>query len=149
MRIIGWASSNRTGTSFGDGKVRGLPVPNLPPCHWSSQLFDLRAPSSTDVPVLLLNQPNVSMSDFQPEPYLSTSWENSQHFETPPMVNPRNDVWEPAQKFRTNDLGSASDWMKQILNQSEALRSIRSLRSKIRSFQARLVHLIVKTFLES
>ena len=24
---------------------------------WSSQLFDLRAPSSTDVPVLLLNQP--------------------------------------------------------------------------------------------
>ena len=56
---------------------------------------------------------------------------------------------KPAQKFRTNDLGSASDWMKQILNQSEALRSIRSLRSKIRSFQARLVHLIVKTFLES
>ena len=56
---------------------------------------------------------------------------------------------KPAQKFRTNDLGSASDWMKQISNQSEALRSIRSLRSKIRSFQARLVHLIVKTFLES
>ena len=33
---------------------------NLPLCHWSSQLFDLRAPSSTDVPVLLLNQPNDS-----------------------------------------------------------------------------------------
>ena len=33
------------------------PVPNLPLCHWLSQLFDLRAPSSTDVPVLLLNQP--------------------------------------------------------------------------------------------
>ena len=31
----------------------------LPLCHWSSQLFDLRASSSTDVPVLLLNQPNV------------------------------------------------------------------------------------------
>ena len=30
---------------------------NLPLCQWSSQLFDLRAPSSTDVPVLLLNQP--------------------------------------------------------------------------------------------
>ena len=28
-------------------------------CHWSSQLFDLRTPLSTDVPVLLLNQPNV------------------------------------------------------------------------------------------
>ena len=27
-------------------------------CHWSRQLFDLRAPSSTDLPVLLLNQPN-------------------------------------------------------------------------------------------
>ena len=26
-------------------------------CHWSSQMFDLHAPSSTDVPVLLLNQP--------------------------------------------------------------------------------------------
>ena len=30
---------------------------NLPLCHWSTQLFDLRVPSSTDVPVLLLNQP--------------------------------------------------------------------------------------------
>ena len=29
---------------------------NLPLCHWSSQLFDMRAPLSTDVPVLLLNQ---------------------------------------------------------------------------------------------
>ena len=26
---------------------------NLPLCHWSSQLFDLRAPSSSDVPVLI------------------------------------------------------------------------------------------------
>jgi len=33
-------------------------VLNLPLCHWSSQLFVLRAPSSTDVPVLLLNQSN-------------------------------------------------------------------------------------------
>ena len=37
-------------------------MPNLPLCYWSSQLFDLRAPLSTDVPVLLLNQPNVSLS---------------------------------------------------------------------------------------
>ena len=29
----------------------------MPLCHWSSQLFDLRTLSSTDVPVLLLNQP--------------------------------------------------------------------------------------------
>ena len=26
-------------------------------CHWSRQLFDLRAPLSTNLPVLLLNQP--------------------------------------------------------------------------------------------
>ena len=62
--ILGWFS-NRTGTSFDDWKARGkdytrLPVPNLPFCHWSSQLFDLRAPSSTDVPVLLLNQPTIA-----------------------------------------------------------------------------------------
>ena len=32
-------------------------MPNLPLCHWPSQLFDLRAQSSTEVLVLLLNQP--------------------------------------------------------------------------------------------
>ena len=37
-----------------------LTVPNLLLCDWSSQLFDLRAPSSTDVPILLLNQPIMS-----------------------------------------------------------------------------------------
>ena len=36
-----------------------LPVPNLPLCYWSSHLFDLGAPSSSDVPVLFLNQPIV------------------------------------------------------------------------------------------
>ena len=39
-------------------------MPNLPLCHWSSQFFDLRAPLSTDVPVLLLNKPNYSRSVF-------------------------------------------------------------------------------------
>ena len=34
-------------------------MPNLPHSHWPTQLFDLRAPSSTDVPVLLLNQPMI------------------------------------------------------------------------------------------
>ena len=32
-------------------------MPNLPLCDWSSQLFNWRAPSLTDVAVLLLNQP--------------------------------------------------------------------------------------------
>ena len=59
--VLGWFS-NSMGTSFDDRKARGkdktrLPVPNLTLSHWSSQLFDLRAPSSTDVSVLLLNQP--------------------------------------------------------------------------------------------
>ena len=45
-----------------DGKARGrdytrLPVHNFRLCHWSSQLLDLLTQSSTDVPVLLLNQP--------------------------------------------------------------------------------------------
>ena len=37
---------------------------NLPLCHWSSQLFDLCAPSSADVPVLSLNQPNASQKNW-------------------------------------------------------------------------------------
>ena len=41
----------------GKDKVR-LPMPHSSHYHWSSQLFDLRAPSLTDVPGLLLNQPN-------------------------------------------------------------------------------------------
>ena len=53
--------SKRTGTSVDDRKASEkdwtrLPEPNLPLCHWSSQLFDLRAPSSADVPVMLLSQ---------------------------------------------------------------------------------------------
>ena len=67
LLLTGW-SSNRTGTSVDDGKARGkdwtlLPVANLPLCHWSSHLFDLRAPSSTDVSVLLLNQPNIEVNN--------------------------------------------------------------------------------------
>ena len=52
--LLSWFS-NRTGTSFDDWRARGkdqtrLPVSNLPLSHWSSQSFDLRAPSSTGVP---------------------------------------------------------------------------------------------------
>ena len=58
---LGWFN-NRTETSFDEGWARGkdytrLPVPNLALCHCSSELFELRAPPSTDVPVLLQNQP--------------------------------------------------------------------------------------------
>ena len=37
---------------------------NLPLCHWSSQLFHLRAQSSTDAPVLLLNPAYFLNDDF-------------------------------------------------------------------------------------
>ena len=67
--ILGWFS-NRTGTSVDDWKARGkdstrLLVPNLPLCYWSSHLFDLRAPSSSDALVLLLSQPIVQRLDEQ------------------------------------------------------------------------------------
>ena len=60
---LGWFN-NRTGKSVDDGKARRkdcaqLPMLNLPLYHWSSQLFDLCVPS-TDVWVLLLNQPIIS-----------------------------------------------------------------------------------------
>ena len=42
-------------------------MPNLPLCHWSSQLFNLRAPSSTDVFVLFLNLPIVVDYNAYPE----------------------------------------------------------------------------------
>ena len=56
--------SNEMVTSVDNRKVCGkektqLQVPNLMLCHWSSLLFDLHAPLSTHIPVLLLNQPNV------------------------------------------------------------------------------------------
>ena len=39
---------------------------NLPLCHWSSQLFVLRASSLTEVPVLLQNQPNKLEGGLEP-----------------------------------------------------------------------------------
>ena len=66
--IIGWFS-NRTGMSVDNRKADGkdwtrLPVPNLPLFYWSSQLFNLRTLSSTDVPILLLNQPISKIKTF-------------------------------------------------------------------------------------
>ena len=48
--LLDWFG-NRTGMSVDERNV------NLPLSYWSSQLFHLRAPPSTDVSVLLLNQP--------------------------------------------------------------------------------------------
>ena len=48
--LLDWLS-NRTGMSVDERNV------NLPLSYWSSHLFHLHAPLSTDVPILLLNQP--------------------------------------------------------------------------------------------
>ena len=64
----------------------------------------------------------------------SLVWENSWHMVTPPLVSLRNDVWgATAEKknimmtYHYPDLWRAFDWMKQILNQSEALTRFRQL----------------------
>ena len=44
----------------------------------------------------------------------------SQYFATP-LVSPLNDVWETSAEIPYSNLCGASNWMKQILNQSEAL----------------------------
>ena len=55
------------------------------------------------------------------------AWEDSQHFVMPPVVSPAK--WCLRNEHRNSilmmqhfpDLGSASDWLKQIFNQSEKL----------------------------
>ena len=83
VSTLGWFS-NRTGTSVDDGKERRkyqtqLLVPSLPLCHWSSQLFNLRALSSTDVPILLLNQPNVQHQVHSFNLYSTLIWKSKIH----------------------------------------------------------------------
>ena len=52
-----------------------LTVSKLSLCHWSSQLFGLRVPLSTDVPVLLLNQPdNILMTCRYPDLSGAPDW---------------------------------------------------------------------------
>ena len=50
-------------------------MPNLPLCHWSGQSFDLHVLLSTDIPVLLLNQPSIKI---RPVLKSSDAWEVSQ-----------------------------------------------------------------------
>ena len=44
---------------YAEKTLTPLPVPSLLLCYWSSQLFELHVPSSIDILILLLNQPNV------------------------------------------------------------------------------------------
>ena len=57
------------------------------------------------------------------ERVFENAWEYSRHFATPPLVSQGNKVWGTSIEtpYRWPDLGSASDWLKQIFNQSDAL----------------------------
>ena len=58
------------------------------------------------------------------------AWENSQHFAMPPQVSLQNDVWETSAEIpywwrvTAPELGSASDWLKQISHAARPIRSI-------------------------
>ena len=126
LLMLGWLS-NRMGTSVDDGKARGkdqtrLPVPNLPICRWSSQLFDLGVSSSAGVPVLMLNPPIIYS--------ITVAWENRRNFPTPPLHG------FPAKRRLRNkrrnsilmmphhpDVGSASDCLREISLTTRPIRS--------------------------
>ena len=56
------------------------------------------------------------------------AWENNWHFATPPTVSRWNDVWEASAEnsilmmHHYPDLGSASDWLKQISHTAQPIR---------------------------
>ena len=130
LPLKGWFS-NRTGTPVDDGKARGkdwtlLPVPNLPLCDWSSQLVDLRAQSSTDVPVLLLNQPidNYSYWDKllltnNKKKWFEINWRNITMKVLYSSLNPStfDGRWEGNNRFRymSNSLRPTSQQIRYIL----------------------------------
>ena len=81
--------------------------PNLSLCHWSSQLFDLRAPSSTDVPVLLLNQP---ITDTRSLTFRSSikrqveTFPHSNHLQTHPPSSSFQDTRQAEEKTKHNQI---------------------------------------------
>ena len=67
-------SEERAQKARGKHSIR-LSVSKLSLSHWSSQLFGLRVPLSTDVPVLLLNQPyNIPMTCRYPDLSGAPDW---------------------------------------------------------------------------
>ena len=55
------------------------------------------------------------------------AWENRRHFATPPVVSPRNNVWEMSAEipywWRVTTQGSASDWSCRVGNLLQPIRS--------------------------
>ena len=74
-------------------------------------------PLRSTIPCIAINHSIISL--------YSLAWEKSWHLAKPPLVSPRNDVWEMSAELPYNaHLGSASDWsivpQKHCFNQSEA-----------------------------
>ena len=49
--------------------------------------------------------------------------ENSRQFATPPLISLRNNIWETRVEIPDDDLGSASDWLKQMALTARPIRS--------------------------
>ena len=59
---------------------------------------------------------------------ITVAWENRWHFTMPLIVSPRNDVWETSAEIPyrwcvTTKWGSAPDWLKQISQVAQPIRS--------------------------
>ena len=59
---------------------------------------------------------------------ITVAWENRWHFAMPPTVSPWNDIWETRAEISywwrvTTQWGSAPDWLKQISQVAQPIRS--------------------------
>ena len=59
---------------------------------------------------------------------VTVAWENTRHFAMPPTVSPWNDIWETSAEISywwgvTTQWGSARDWLKQISQVAQPIRS--------------------------
>ena len=52
----------------------------------------------------------VKISDSETRRY-NESWENSRHFETPPLFFPPKDVWETSAEFHSDDMSLPRSWV--------------------------------------
>ena len=52
----------------------------------------------------------------------AVGWEKKPTFAAPLLVSQWNDVWEMSVEIQYPDLGSASDWLKQIFHMAQPIR---------------------------
>ena len=131
--------------SFDDGKARGkdltrLSVPNLPLCHWSSQFFDLRAQSSTDVLVLLPNQPVITLEQIKLAWEIHRSEDGSQTL-VDTVIIVLSLTWHKTFSFYLLPAGGFSGIMIYIANKVYVLLTLRQCKSQVLSSWA--LHLVL------